>query len=354
MIKTIKTYIPFEIKAKVIMLLLRLKSINKLGFSMNTASEKRVFIFLAADYGNLGDVAITYAQHKFIQKHYPGFLITEIPISKTLEGIVFVKKILKKNDVITTVGGGNMGDLYPIIESYRQFVIQNFKNNSIIAFPQTVDFHDSKALQKAIKVYSSHKNLTLLAREQKTYDFFKDHFSLNKIIMVPDIVLSLDKSSPKKERKGAIICLRDDKEKKLNEEQNNYLNDVIKNNFETVNKRDTHIGGENLSLFSRVKSLHNIWDDFKGAELVVTDRLHGMIFCYITSTPAIVFLNNNHKIVSSFNWIKPVKHIHLIENFSEKEILASIDALKSTSLVIEKADLTPRYAKLNEVLPVKI
>ena len=31
-------------------------------------NKKRVFVFLAADYGNIGDIAITYAQKEFLKE----------------------------------------------------------------------------------------------------------------------------------------------------------------------------------------------------------------------------------------------------------------------------------------------
>src|SRR5690554_8192585 len=74
-------------------------------------NKKQVYIFLAADYGNLGDVAITYAQTKFLKEH-SDYQVIEIPISESLEGLWFVKENIKSGDIVTTVGGGNMGDLY--------------------------------------------------------------------------------------------------------------------------------------------------------------------------------------------------------------------------------------------------
>ncbi|WP_248722986.1 polysaccharide pyruvyl transferase family protein [Seonamhaeicola sp. ML3] len=343
MINIIKKIIPLELKFKVRLLLLKLKPTNGLGLSSNSSKVKRIYIFLSADYGNLGDVAITYAQHKFLKEKYPDFLVTEIPISNTLNGIEFVKRKINKTDIVTTVGGGNMGDLYPMIELFRQLVIENFKDNPIIAFPQTADFEHSSALKKAIKRYSKHKNLTLIAREQKTFEFFKTYFDKNNILLTPDIVLSLDKVKPLRTRKGAIICLRDDKEKKLTQDQDNVLKTIIEDNFETFKHRDTHIGGENLSLFNRVKALHLIWDDFKSAELIITDRLHGMIFSYITGTPALVFLNNNHKVKSSYHWINSASHIKLVDEFSVENIKKSINELKKIDNVTQLKNMSHLY-----------
>ena len=40
--------------------------------------------------------------------------------------------------------------------------------------------------------------------------------------------------------------------------------------------------------------------EFAGAQLVITDRLHGMVFCYLTNTPCIVFSNYNHKVLGTY------------------------------------------------------
>jgi pyruvyl transferase EpsI len=343
----IKKMLSIDFKIKLRLFLLQFKKNKDFVIKKNRTNSKRVYIFLAADYGNLGDVAITYAQHKFLQHNFPDYIITEIPISKTIAGISTVKKIINPYDIVTIVGGGNLGNLYPIIESFRQSVINNFKNNKIISFPQTIDFTNSlagkKSLKKAIKIYGRHTDLTLLAREQKTYDFFKTNFTNNQSFLVPDIVLALSKSKPTSTRSGVIICLRNDKEKKLTSNQEKKLLQIIDADFNQKTVRDTHIGGENLSLFFRTKELHKIWSDFRNSELVITDRLHGMIFSYITNTPALVFLNNNHKIKSSFHWIKNDNKIKLVENFSEKKIKESIAFLKREENDGEKLNLTPIY-----------
>jgi len=327
-----KNLIPFNWKAKYHIFQNRNKILEDLGIRISNNYSNRVFIFLAADYGNLGDVAITYAQHKFLTSNFPNFQVIEIPISCTLQGIAAIKNCIKPEDIITIVGGGNMGDLYPMIECFRQLVINNFKENKVICFPQTVDFKtDSKGqkqLKTAKKVYNSHPNLTLLARESKSYAFFKNHFSKNKIYEVPDIVMSLKNKENNHSRHGCIICLRDDKEKKLNKDEEQRLIDLINNSFKSTKFRDTHIGGELYSMNKRIRELFSIWDEFRSAECVVTDRLHGMIFCFITNTPAIVFLNNNHKIKSSYKWIEGDSNIHLIENFEETSLIQIFDKIK--------------------------
>ena len=350
MISHIKKLIPLVWKTKLLLFFYNYMPLKDFPFKAPDIQKNRIFIFLAADYGNLGDVAITYAQHKFLNKYFPDYVVTEIPISTTLKGITFVKKIIKPNDVITTVGGGNMGDLYDSIELYRRLVISNFHSNKIISFPQTIDFRDNtsgiKALNKTIKTYSKHPNLTLVAREHKSFDYYNSHFPKNNIVLTPDIVLSQNQAVPQIVRKGAIVCLRDDKEKKLTNDQEVKLVAVLKNEFSSVIYRDTHVGGMGLSLKYRVNSLKLIWADFKKAELVITDRLHGMIFCYITGTPALVFLNNNHKVKSSYFWINNAPHIKLVEDLSEDAIKQALKEIKGKQTEIDSTNFLKKYQPL--------
>lgn len=331
---------------------LKYKSKNYFGFDISN-KKKRIFIFLAADYGNLGDVAITYAQHKFLSNTFKDYLVTEIPISNTLKGLEYVRRIIKKNDIVTTVGGGNMGDLYEQIENFRQLVFEYFPENKIISFPQTIDFSDTKegkkALNRAKKTYQNHSRLLLLAREQKTYQFFQKYFPKNKSLLVPDIVMTLNIVEPVFQRKNAVICLREDKEKKLTSRQNEELISLIKSNYSSIIFRDTHIGINYIKLRRRVKELFSIWETFKKAEIVVTDRLHGMIFCFITNTPAIVLLNNNHKVQSSYKWIESSKNIHLIPEYSVENINVAIKKIKE-SPVNEKVDLLKHFSNFKNIV----
>ena len=61
------------------------------------AKGKKIFIFLGADYGNLGDVAITFAQTKYLIENYPDYTVVEVPISKTFAGIKAAKKVISKH-----------------------------------------------------------------------------------------------------------------------------------------------------------------------------------------------------------------------------------------------------------------
>lgn len=344
-------YISFEHKTRILLFLQGFKSQNSFSF-LKDKKSKKAYVFLAADYGNLGDVAITYAQTQFLKDVLQGYEVVDIPISKTLEGISMIKKVVGKNDIITTVGGGNFGDLYDQIEFYRQLVIESFPNNKVVSFPQTMDFSNSKigkkALLQAKECYSAHKNMTFIAREQLSFTMMRENFTNNTVILTPDIVMSLNKIDPELERKGVVLCLRDDDEKLLKPLEKSILLKLVDENFEVKSNYDTHINKNDLSIAERNDELDKIWTAFKKAELVITDRLHGMIFCYITKTPCLVFQNNNHKVKGSYEWIKNKSNIKLIDKFSAEEIA---DFLSSRSYLNLKHEfLNENYEILSKSL----
>ena len=271
--------------------------------------DKKIIIMLAADYGNLGDIAIAYAQNKFLKDNFPDHTIVVVPISQTYRKIKSLKKKMNKDDVVTITGGGNMSDMYEDIEEQRRFVIKKFPNNRIISFPQTINFSHTEVgeneLTKTQSIYNAHGNLTIFARERKSYKAMKRLFHKCRVLLAPDIVLYLNKLEQKKQRdtNKLIICLRDDDEV-ASSTARRAVGDITKR-YPHVLSLDTVINANKISPQKGRRELQRLWGQFASAGLVVTDRLHGMIFCAITNTPCIALNNSNRKVQGVFNeWIK--------------------------------------------------
>ena len=264
---------------------------------------------LAADYGNLGDIAIAYAQNKFLKDNFPDHTIVVVPISQTYRKIKSLKKKMNKDDIVTITGGGNMSDMYEDIEEQRRFVIKKFPNNRIISFPQTMNFSHTEVgeneLTKTQSIYNAHGNLTIFARERKSYKAMKRLFHKCRVLLAPDIVLYLNKLDQQKQRDTSklIICLRDDEEV-TSSAARRAVSDIIPR-YPHVLSLDTVINANKISPQKGRRELQRLWGQFASAGLVVTDRLHGMIFCAITNTPCIALNNSNRKVQGVFNeWIK--------------------------------------------------
>lgn len=276
--------------------------------------KNKAFVLMAAQYGNLGDVAITIAQIEFLERLLPNYEIYPIYIFNHSASIYRkIKKSMRSTDIITLIGGGNFGDLYSSFQLERNFIISKFKTN-VISFPQTIDFTDksqtNELLNESKKIIEKNKPI-LFIREKNSFDYYK-HIFKTKTLLVPDIVLSSKKlkiSEKNINRKKKIITLlRNDEEKNIPD-----LFDEIDlftkvNDFE-LSTRDTHVEGEFENFIDLEIKLSNMLEEISHCQLVITDRLHGMIFCYLTNTPCLFFDNTNKKVSGVFEWIKGCGYI---------------------------------------------
>ncbi|HWO76915.1 MAG TPA: polysaccharide pyruvyl transferase family protein [Bacillus sp. (in: firmicutes)] len=349
-ITTLKAKIPFRWKLHAKYLLS-----EKITPSFSK-DDPKVIVALAADYGNLGDVAITKAQITFIKDAFPNHKIVTVYLNEINSMLVPLKKLVNSKDIITIIGGGNMGDLYEVFEEQRRGIISFFPDNKIISFPQTIDFTKStvgeQSLHKTIEVYSKHPNLHVFAREPQSFEIMKECFKANHVYQVPDIVLYLNKANPELKRDGIILCLREDAEQKISNKNKQQLLNSITETYKEILYYDTHIGDENYSKEQADIELDKIWDCFKKSKVVVTDRLHGMIFCAITKTPCVVLPNSNHKIAGTYyKWLSDLKYIKFFEEYDEKLILKSINQLYLMDLDNSKSlNIGDKYSSLLNAL----
>jgi exopolysaccharide biosynthesis predicted pyruvyltransferase EpsI len=325
----------------------------------------RSFVFLAADYGNIGDIAINKAQRNFLSRYLPDHIAVQVPISCTREVIQSIRQQARSGDLITIVGGGNMGSLYPDIEELRQLVIRSFPRNRIVCFPQTLDWDDTalsaQVLRRIVGVYSRHPDIHIFARESSTRDklieLFHDHRNVS-VGYAPDTVLSATGSvlgaSPGNDMPfGILRCLRDDRERALDLVRYVQLDEALARTGEPVEVTDTHVGGARLDDARCAKLLAYKIDQFRAARLVVTDRLHGMILSLLAGTPCLVLPNANHKIRQTWlDWLR--NHPRVI--FLDPEYFHTLPEVLDRLLEAPRGDLDAApidvhlYAGLQEAL----
>ena len=286
---------------------------------------KRAIIFGIPHHGNLGDNAIAMTEEKFLKENLKGYEIYTVPERNLHLCADKLKKYIKPDDVLFMHGGGNIGDTYERPEKGRRKVIQNFLNNKIIIFPQTVYYSDTefgkKELEISKEIYNNHPDLTMVAREEKSYEFMKKHFTNAKIILTTDIVMYLNKTDISKKREGAVLMLRTDREKVFTDTEQNKTENIVKKYYDKISITDTNIRDINNNIFEteREAILNKKFEELQTAELAITDRLHGMIFAAITSTPCVAFTNFNFKIKESFKWLEHLGYIEFCDDINNLE-----------------------------------
>lgn len=289
-------------------------------------NSKKIVMFDIPEHGNIGDQCIAIAQKKFIDTHFSEFDYVEIPARLSEKMIPTVLQSIDSQSKIALHGGGNFGDLYPSHDQVRHSVINNFRENTIVQFPQSAYFSkeyitDGK-LDVSKEYYSNNLNFKMFAREQKTLKILKEYFPHNETYLIPDIVFSMEKIVPNEHRMGVVTLFRKDFESSLNSKFKEDVLDLLVNNFEIVEESDTHLGeGILINLENRDDIVKSKLNEISSYELVITDRLHGMIFAYLTNTPCIVFDNNNHKISQTYyTWLQECKSIQLVENLDIRDL----------------------------------
>lgn len=303
--------------------------------------EKYVFIFFAADYNNLGDVAITVAQEKMIRENVSSnHKIVKVYLNDVVRYIKAIRKLNTKNVIVTMIGGGNNGTLYEFIERPRRLLLQKLRHYRIISFPQTVTFENT-CKAKPYEIFFRYlcgrcDDLTLIAREHESFTYYKTLEGC-QAMHTPDIVFSLYDEFPKNSCSGNKVGLifRDDKEKVTAPDAEEILKDTLsKFEFEVVSMDTCNIRYENNSYELLRKYLANLND----VSFAVTDRLHGMILCYITNTPCIVFNNSNGKIKNTYySWLQNYSNnVYFVDNISNESVMSCIEKIKNTTKVVNK------------------
>ena len=302
-------------------------------------NKKKIIYTLVPTHGNMGDQAIALATINYLEENFGDYDIVQIYREETYRYLKAIKKIINKDDVIILHGGGNLGNLYPVEERDRRFIIQHLRKNKIISMTQTMNFSKDSfgkdELNKSRKIYNANENLTIIAREKHSYKLMKENFNSN-IILNPDIVFYLNNKIDcnKFERTNIMTCLRNDKESVIGSNKEKLITD-LKRNYGQVVEFDTVIN-KTVTKEEREKELNKMFDKFLKSKVVITDRLHGMVFCAITKTPCIVTKSLDHKVTGIYQWIKDLNYIRLVESIEFENIQPIIEELSS---IKEKNDI---------------
>ena len=309
------------------------------AFTIYKKSNRRnIFIIGSPSHGNGGDIAIAIAQKKILQDNFPDDNIYDVDGKEYFIHYKAIKRICKPKDLFTFIGGGNFGNQYMLEESIRRHLVEHFPNNKIVMFPQSIYYVNGelgeKEKQNTHDVFAKHRNLILSARDKYSFEMMKEYFPEHKVLLIPDVVLYL-RPNIKEERNGVLICLRKDLEGILTTSQRNMIEAKLKSVFSKINHTDTWVDYKNNKA-ERETLLNNKLKEFASSDLVITDRIHGMIFAAITGTSCIVLSNYNHKVKGAFEWIKDLSYIKYANDV--EEVLKHIDVFKN-NLALSQEDV---------------
>jgi pyruvyl transferase EpsI len=323
-------------------------------YKLPDTEGKRIFFMMVPSYGNIGDQAICYATQKYLDDKFSDYTTIRITIQDTYKAIATIEKVIRPDDIVVLQGGGNFGNLYGYIESARRFIVRHLRNNKIISFPCTITYQDNRAgrkdLWKAKKIYNFHKDLTLMSRDEKSFEFAKEHFNKCKNLLIPDMVFYLweKPSDDLDKRNGVCACLRYDPERAESVDRSKIIKRIA-SEYEDYMIVDTQLSRSIWNVL-RKEEIHSIVKVLSSGRVVVTDRLHGMLLSVISGTPCVVLPSGGNKTYGTYSWIKELDSVVYCESGDEDEVMEQVKRLYS----LEKADFLDLKKKYFETLRDKI
>ncbi len=270
---------------------------------------------------NLGDSAIVLAQKAFLESC--GFAVKEITWNQARTHRKLLRKIIPKDTLIAQLGGGNMGNQWQDEETLHRNLTVDFAQNPSVIFPQTVyytpDPSGDAAKAASVPIYNGKRSLTLVAREAVSYEEMQRSYPDTKVLLTPDIVLSATTETfgvLPQQREGVLLCMRSDLERSMTDRQRSDVEALLAQKGEAIRYTDMY-AAETVTPINRAALVRAKMEEFAAAKLVITDRLHGMIFATLTGTPCVVFSNSNHKIRGTCQWLRHLPYVRYVESAEE-------------------------------------
>lgn len=298
---------------------------KKLGFycylKRNLRYSNSVVLLGTPTHCNIGDAAIAIAELDFLQDN--GYRVIEISVNewKKYKKII-TKKINKKTLLLH--GGGNFGDLWPYEENIREEIIQSFPNNGFILMPQTFFVTSSFSNESRIEMQKKYNDnrFDLFAREKISYERMISMFPNAKCYLVPDIVLyetnkkifdiyNIEKSV------DILMVLRNDREGILDHNDISFLCNIANSNKLSYKLSDMLYHSSVIKKEDRKRIIQQKLEEIKSSKVVITDRLHAMIFAFISNVPCIILNNNNYKIKGVYKWIEENGSVFVADNIED-------------------------------------
>lgn len=273
------------------------------------------------ELNNVGDQAQVVAIFDWLEGYFSDFEVIEFDKNQCYDSIPALKKITNEEDLIILHSGGNLNDRSSWSEGGRRNIVRNFPDNKIVSLPQTVYFSDTergeRELAESQKIYNSHNNLWIFARDPKSNELVKNYFDV-KTGTYPDFALRINPFDHFKqgERENVLLCLRRDSESKINEEQKTQIMDYIEEQGHEFDVFDTTLD-KPIAKNDRKETVLETLEYISGYNLMITDRFHGVIFAAITETPCIAIDTVDHKISSSIGWFDDVEHVRYAGDYED-------------------------------------
>ena len=287
-------------------------------------------------HNNIGDSAIYVGQMSYLRKRnlFPAYVA---PISK-FDAEEMASAI--GDGPIYIHGGGNLGDLWPWFQNFKEQILEQYKGREIVQFPQSIHFSSQKNIDEMARKIEGHGNYKLLVRDEPSFELAKKSFQCD-VRLCPDMAFCIPPIARPNPAYEILLHLLEDQEAKTSYDTAALLKHagILQRDWPNEGKQkklalyaqsfaqsffsDNGFRGRNKLIASFYAQLATL-RFFRGvgilgqAKCVVTDRLHGHIMCTLLGIPHAV-LDNSYGKISRFMaaWGTGVDHTYPVTTLNE-------------------------------------
>lgn len=317
--------------------------------------KKRIYLLNIPSHGNLGDHLISVAEIQFFKDNFPNYELVKLSSADLYFSVRIALSTVRQQDVLCMTGGGYLGSMYQEEERFMR-ILRLFPHNKIIVLPQSIYYEPSEQgaikKQSAAEKYHKHNNLYIIAREQNTFNLLREDLmkgNENRVALTPDIALYLN-YQPSENRDTILWCIRNDDEK--NRTSNvllKHLNLLLRESGYIQKFTDTYIN-HSIPVEDEEREVYAKLQEFSKAKLVVTDRLHGMIYAAISGTPAIVVDNSTGKIGNVYKlWLHAIPYIRFVTDEQSVE-MAVANLMKIQYISFDKLSFEQQFKPIIDAI----
>lgn len=317
---------------------------------------KVVYMLNTPWHGNIGDQAIAQAQYEFVMNNFSDMITyIEIPHLFVNFYLKHFKFLSSENSIICLHGGGNFGTLWRGEQENNEKIIAHFQKRRVLVFPQSAYINEDCKHQfedNLRRLIHADNKITFYAREQQTYEYISSLNIFESVELVPDIVLSYSYRSDYVPVRDVLLVMRKDHESIIAQGENDHIVTVLNESKADYRVSDTMI--DKTIMRNRTKYLLEKLQEFSESKVIITDRLHGMIFAYLTSRPCIAFDNLSKKSSNVYKlWLHKFTYIDFVSDYHDADmILRKYIETDLSHINMEKASvfnsMQPKFSKISD------
>lgn len=316
-------------------------------------NNSKIIVLGNPEHGNIGDHAITCGEKTFLRENFSECPVLFLSWRMLKEYESYLTCYIDKKDIICITGGGFLGTLWMEEQQHVNEALRQFQDNPIIILPQTFwyDENDDAAVmvEEFEQALNGCVNICVCLRDRESLNRFQMRYPCIRTLLIPDMALYLHPRIKQKNTNDILFCMRMDKEKCIQKELE-WKNLVGSKGYSYHDT--TTVIDENIPLDLSEKYVWDKLHEFANAKLVITDRLHGMIFAALVNTPCIAFNNVSKKVEGVYYWLKKLSTVQIVKD--EQDFLQVFEHMEANLVSHDRMSCDFNYDSLIQYLKDKV